>query len=80
MESPTKQGAQAASSGSAERAVQNVKLCFAFTGLCRFVIQENSLADSGIRDSCDIGFFREIQCGIPSSTNEFTYRNDSSPC
>jgi hypothetical protein len=27
-----------------------------------------------LSDSCDIGFSREIQRGIPSSTNEFTYR------
>jgi hypothetical protein len=33
------QGAQAASSGRAGRAVQNVKICFAFTGLCRYAIQ-----------------------------------------
>jgi hypothetical protein len=40
--------------------------------------KENSLADSGIPRWISlekpIGFTREIQCGIPSSTNEFTYR------
>jgi hypothetical protein len=63
MESPTYTGSP---SCRAEIAVQNVKIRFVFTGLCRYAIQKKLIGRLG---NTDIGFSREIQRGIPSSTN-----------
>jgi hypothetical protein len=51
------QVAQAASSGRAARAVQNVKICFAFTGLCRYAIQRKLIGRLG---NSTLNFTRKI--------------------
>jgi hypothetical protein len=56
----------------AERAVQNGKICFAFTGLNRYAIQGKFIGRLGnstlnFTRKTDIGVSREIQRGIPSS-------------
>jgi hypothetical protein len=70
------QGTQAASSGRAKRRVQNGKLCFAFTGLCRYAGDSKKI--HWLTREFHVEFHsknrsRKIQRGIPSSTNEFTY-------
>jgi hypothetical protein len=59
------QGAQAASSGRAERAVQNVKICFAFTGLCRYAIQRKFIGRLG---NSTLNFTRKTDIALIASS------------